>query len=171
MRRLKAYRKQLCLCVLLLLSGMIYLLCRVGEISKFGGLDIVSAESLEAMTEGMRFIEEPEHAERFLTLQGQKAAYDKRSHTFYVSQSVYEDEVALLFEVPVSTIRLCVEKDAYVGDVEGAMQAGHRFQIWMIGEHEYTICGMIITGAPVLSDNSDDVLWREHQVLSRICKI
>ncbi len=163
MRRLKAYRKQLCLCVLLLLSGMIYLLCRVGEISKFGGLDIISAESLEAMTEGMRFIEEPEHAERFLTLQGQKAAYDKRSHTFYVSQSVYEDEVALLFEVPVSTIRLCVEKDAYVGDVEGAMQAGHRFQIWMIGEHEYTICGMIFTGAPVLSVNSDDVLRSDYQ--------
>lgn len=163
MRLLKVYRKQLCLCVLLLLLGMVYTLCRLGEASKFGGLDIVSAKSLEELTAGMRYIEEPENVDRFLMLQGQKAAYDKRSHTFYVSQPVREDKIASLLEGSVSTVRLCIEEDAYVGDAEGAMQAGHRFHLWMIGEQEYTICGMIFTGAPVLSVKSDGVLKSEYQ--------
>lgn len=163
MRWIKACSKQLCLCALILLFGVIYVLCRVGEASKFGGLDIVSVEALEELTAGRRYIEEPEHVDSFLSLQGQKAAYDKKTHTFYVSQPVHEEQIASLFEVPAGNISLCVAQDTYVGDVEGAMQAGHRFQLWMIGEQEYTVFGLIFTGAPVLAVNSADVLKSDYQ--------
>ena len=163
MRLFKTYRKQFWLCVLFLLSGIIYFLCRLGESSQFCGLDIVSVETLEERTAGMRYIEEPESVEGFLTVQGQKAAYDKKSHTFYVSQPVHAEGTSSLFEAPDSTVSLCIEKDAYVGDVEGAMHSGHRFQIWIICGQEYTICGMIFTGVPVLSVNSSSVLKSDYQ--------
>lgn len=78
MRWIKACSKQLCLCALILLFGVIYVLCRVGEASKFGGLDIVSVEALEELTAGRRYIEEPEHVDSFFPCRGRRRRMIKR---------------------------------------------------------------------------------------------
>ncbi|MDE7477930.1 MAG: hypothetical protein K2M91_08265, partial [Lachnospiraceae bacterium] len=157
------WMRQIWLSGLMILLGTVYILCRLEESSKFGGLDITPMEELEDLTLGMQYIENPSGADGFLAFQGQQIAYDKESHTFYVSQPVKEDELVSSFDSPIEGIRLFIEEDEYVHDIEEAMRSGHMFRIWIIGEQRYTICGMVLTGAPVLSINSVDRLKSDYQ--------
>lgn len=148
---------------LLVIFGTVYILCRLEESSKFGGIDITSMEELEDLTLGMQYIENPSGADDFLTCQGQQIAYDKESQIFYVSQPVREDELVSSFDSPVESIRLFIEEDEFVHDIEEAMRSGHVFRIWIVGEHRYTVCGIMLTGAPVLTINSSDRLKSDYQ--------
>lgn len=153
---------------LIILLGIVYIWCRQEESSRFGGLGIVLREELEELTAGMQYIEKPLEVDGFLTLRGQNTAYDKKSHTFYVSQPVAEDELASVFDTPPDGIRIFVEEDELVRDVEEAMRLGHTFRVWMVGEQEYTILSLVLTGAPLISISSQDRLassYREGEIL------
>lgn len=157
-----AVKKCIWLGVLFLLLVCTCVLCRQVEAANFGGIPIVSREELEELTFGMQYIEEPLEAGRFLTLENQELPYDQENHTFYVSQSVEKDDFMSSFSMAAEGCRFFIEKSDIVNDVEEAMQLGYAYQLWIIEDSAYTVCNIIITGAPVISITTSDRMGSEY---------
>jgi hypothetical protein len=122
----------------------------------FGNVKIYSTEKL------VNLVGDKEYTDCTLIFQGQDVAYDKGNDVYYISYTTEGDEFKGNFSVQGMEATLYFEDDG-MNDYEEIMYEGHISHIWAISEQSYSILNVIITGAPVLNINSDEILSTDYQ--------
>ena len=151
-------RKQVWLAILIILLGVTSFLCIMYESSRFGGINIISKEELQKISQGREYIKTPQNADDIISFNGNRIPYDKNTNTFYVSHNASSNDFSGNFAVKYTNFKLYFESDDLFMNIKDSVKNGHRFNVWLISEDSYTICGMIITGMPVVAINTDENL-------------
>lgn len=143
------------LCLILALFGFY---AAVGSIDamEFNGMQVMSGEQLERLTEGLNRVRRPQNADTLIELDGHAIPYDQSDNTFYVSQPLAGGEYAGTFTAVGDNCTIYLQQDDALADKHSAIAEGHTFTLWFVTENDYTVFNLIFTGLPVVSIRTDE---------------
>ena len=123
---------------------------------QFQGLPVKSGEQLRQMTENLSDVSGFQSVDDLIELDGGRIPYDRFQNTFYVSQSVGDDEYAGTFRITEESCDVYIQEDEALQDKRTAIREGHIFRLWFVTQEGYRSAGLIFTGLPMISIRSDD---------------
>lgn len=127
------------------------------------GIQIVSKEEMENLTEGLNYIETIENIDNLIYYEKQVMPYDSRTNTFYVSQNINTVDFTGSFTLNENEYDMYIEKDDYMQDKEKAISEGHSFKIWILEGQSYMCCNLIFTGLPIMNFQMERELSEEKE--------
>lgn len=138
------------LCLILALFGFYIAEVHI-DAMEFNGMQVMSEEQLERLTEGLNRVFSPQNADALIEFNGHAIPYDRSHNIFYVSQPLEDKEYAGTFSAVGDNCMVYLQQDDALKDKQSAIAEGHTFTLWIVTENDYTVSNLIFTGLPMVS--------------------
>lgn len=119
------------------------------------GLDICTEEESGQRCSGRSFAENPGELAGLVLFNGVQVPYDTGSQCCYITQDLSGSAYSGTVTAADQETEIWLLQDNALQDKAAAAADAHRFTLYIARGDEYTVCGLIFTGLPVVSVSDD----------------
>ena len=118
-------------------------------------IDIETEAESEKLCSGMSFEENPQKLIGYVLFNGIQVPYDSGAQCCYITQSMSEKAYSGSITAADKDTEVWLLQDKNLQDKAAAVANAYRFTLYIARGDEYTVCGLIFTGLPVVSLQDD----------------